>query len=150
MANVPVHTPTYPAWPVAPNRTRLDIVESLEQRDLPLDVALTAPGPVYIDPVTGNFKPASAAAAGAAAKPYGIAVKPGGVGETVTAVARGELSGFDFSGIGFGADIFLSDAPGQVADAAGTVNVRLGEVMPVTGAPVGSARAKTLRVRVTR
>lgn len=148
MADLLVHTPQYAAWPTEPNRTRLDIEESIIQMDRPLDVAMAAPGPVFIDRVTGNFKPATAAAAGAAAQPYGIGVKPGGVGETITAIKLGVLSGLDLTPVGYGAELYLSDVAGNINTVAGTVPVRLGECLPAAGPPMGQSPAKLLQVDI--
>jgi len=123
----------------------LNVEESFEQMTLIAAADLNAGTPVYVDS-NGKFAEADASAAGTA-DVYGITVRKVKAGQAVTAVARGVLSGFDFSAQSFGAQIFLSDTAGKVADAAGTVSKRVGRVIPAHGQPRGSSLAKLLQVQ---
>ena len=66
-------------------------------------------------------------------------------GLPVTAVRRGVLDGFAFSQA-YDAAIYVSDTDGRLGDAAGTVSVTAGRVVPGTGEVLGGAFAKLLLV----
>jgi hypothetical protein len=130
------------------NSRSLDVEVSYEQLTYPAAVAMGEGSVVYIDS-NGKFALADASAAGAAARPYGITTRKVAAGEAVTAVAKGVLGGFDFASQGYGAEIFLSDTDsGKLADAAGTVSVKVGTVIPKYGVPRGTALPKLLRVNL--
>lgn len=67
-------------------------------------------------------------------------------GNPVTGLRKGLIDGFDLSSQGYGAQVFVSDTDGTLADAAGTISVAAGRVLPkpVSGAP--SVQDKVLEV----
>jgi predicted RecA/RadA family phage recombinase len=58
----------------------------------------------------------------------GIALNTAGVGQAVDVLHEGEVAGFTVSGMNVGAFAYLSDTAGALADAAGTMTVRVGRV----------------------
>jgi TPP-dependent indolepyruvate ferredoxin oxidoreductase alpha subunit len=126
--------------------TSLNVVESLEQMTLPAAEAIVMGAPVRIDTVSGRFTNANATVA-AEARAYGVAVRTAIAGVPVTAVKKGVLDMGDiFDGLGYDADVFLSDNEGVLADAAGTVNKVVGKVVPGLNVTLGTANDKMLLV----
>jgi hypothetical protein len=121
----------------------LDIEESLEQMTLPLAADTDEGVPVYVNS-SGKFAQCDASVIGTAGF-YGITTRKGKAGEPVTAIARGVVGGFTLTQ-NFGTDVFLSDTTGKLADAAGTVSRKVGEVIPAYGQPRGGTPAKLLRI----
>ena len=105
------------------------------QLTLPAGEAIVAGAPVRISTagtfVNGNGTTATEAAI------YGIATASVASGMPVTAVRRGVLDGFTFSQA-FAAYIYVSDTDARLGDAAGTVSVRAGMVIPGTAQYAGS------------
>ena len=126
---------------------KVEIVESLEQMTLPTDEAVNPGQAARIAAATGRFTKANGTAAGEAGI-YGIAT--GGVanvaGQPVTAIKKGVLDGYDLSGLDYGDPVYLSDTDGALADAAGTVSVVVGRVIPGTSTTLGTAYDKLLLV----
>lgn len=127
------------------NTQSLGVEESLEQMTLRLSVDMNAGTPVFVDS-DGEWAKADASAAGTA-KFYGILVKNGKAGQYRTAIAKGIVDGFDFDSQSYGAAVYLSDTEGALADAAGTVSFKIGEIIPVDLKPLGSAADKLLRIK---
>lgn len=128
-------------------RATLDVEESLEQMTLVAAEAIEAGAAVLIN-TSGLFANADASVVGTA-DVYGIAVRKVAAGEAVTAVAKGVLGGFDFTAQAYSAKIFLSDTNvGRLGDAAGTVSVTIGRVIPANGVTRGSSPKKLLQVRL--
>lgn len=124
---------------------RIRIVESIVQMTLPAAEDIDAGQEVRLDTTTGRFTLANATAA-AEAKAYGTAVKTVRAGMPVTAIRIGVLGGYDLDALDYGADVFLSNTDGTLADAAGTVSVRAGLVIPGTASTLGSSYHKLLYV----
>lgn len=59
----------------------------------------------------------------------GIALNAAGVGQAVSVLHRGHVYGFGVSALNADALVYLSDTAGALADAAGTLNVRVGRVV---------------------
>ena len=125
---------------------RVEVVESISQMTLTAAEEITPGAPVRIETSTGKFTNSNGTAA-AEARTYGIAVGTHAViaGLPVTAVRRGVLDGFAFSQA-YDAAIYVSDTDGRLGDAAGTVSVTAGRVVPGTGEVLGGAFAKLLLV----
>lgn len=124
---------------------RVEIVESFEQMTLPAAEAITAGNVVRLDASAGTFTKANASTA-AEGRVYGLATKTVVAGQAVTAIRRGVLDGYAITGLAFDADVFVSDTDGALDTAAGTLNIKAGRVIPVTGAPIGTAFDKLLLV----
>jgi hypothetical protein len=131
---------------VTANRCR--IVESLEQMTLPGTVSesLAAGDAVRIDTTTGRWTKANGTSAGEA-RIYGVLTDSDN-GINWTAVRRGVLDGFDLDDQDYDDAIYLSDTDGTLADAAGTVSVLVGRVIPATGTTLGTAYDKLLLVNL--
>lgn len=123
---------------------RVEVVESFIQMTLIAAEAIEAGAPVRIDTSAGKFTNANGSSAGEA-RVYGIAVKSVAAGLPVTAIRKGVLDGFTLSQA-YDAAIYLSDTDGTLADAAGTVSVVVGRVIPVNGQLLGSSPDKLLFV----
>jgi hypothetical protein len=126
--------------------SRVDVVEAEETLTLVAAESITPGAPVRIDTTTGKFTNSNGTVA-AEARTYGIAVGthiiPAGM--PVTAVRVGILDGFNFSQA-YDAAIYVSDTDGRIGDAAGTVSVVVGRVIPGTAEVLGGALAKLLHV----
>lgn len=127
---------------------RVELVESLEQMTLPAAEDITPGAPVRLDTASGKFTNSNGTIA-AEARTYGIAlgthVIPAGM--PVTALRRGVLDGFAFTQA-YDAPVYVSDTDGRLGDAAGTVSVIAGRVIPGTAELNGSAYAKLLLVNL--
>ncbi len=120
------------------------VVESIEQATYPAGEAITAGMPVRLD-ADGKWTAANGTAAAEAAV-RGVAIATVAAGMPVTAVKKGIMSGWDLAAMAYGADVFLSDTDGRLADAHGTVTVIAGYVVPLWSELVGSAPAKGIRI----
>lgn len=127
---------------------RVEVVESLEQMTLPAAEDISPGAPLRLDTSSGKFTNSNAGSA-AEARTYGIAVGSHVIvaGMPVTAVRRGVLDGFAFVQA-YDAPVYVSDTDGRLADAAGTVGVVVGRVIPGAGELAGSAFAKLLLVNL--
>lgn len=88
---------------------------------------------------SGKLVKSDASAAGTA-KIAGIVTAIQGRG--VTVLKAGHVAGFGVSGLAYAAKVYLSDTAGKLADAAGTVSVVAGVVVPISD----ESRTKTLYV----
>jgi hypothetical protein len=65
----------------------------------------------------------------------GLALEAAGAGFGISLLKRGIVAGFNLSGLAYGASVYLSDTDtGILADAAGTVSVAVGKVVPLSDA----------------
>ena len=128
---------------------KVEIVESIEQMTLPAAEAITAGMAVRIDTSAGTFTKANGSTA-AEGRAYGIATRTVAARQAVTAVRKGVMDGWDLSGLAYDADVFLSDTDGRLDTATGTVNVKVGKVIPGSGAAIGSGFDKMLAVDLTQ
>ena len=91
-------------------------------------VAITAGQAVYI--VAADCKVALADGNVAAAdQGRGIALAAAAIGEPVPVLIRGFVSGFSVSALNGDVFVYLSDTAGALADAAGTLEVRMGRIV---------------------
>lgn len=122
----------------------IETIENYNSLTLRTSVALTA-GQVVRIGANGTWVLAQSDTA-----PHGtgcyIATRTAGANESVTAIRKGVIDGFDVSAMAFGAPVFLSDTLGSMADAAGTVSITLGRVIAVTGNVIGDAPNKLIEV----
>lgn len=63
----------------------------------------------------------------------GIALNGGGAGQAISVIKRGHVSGFTLAGA-YDSLAYLSDTAGALADAAGTMSVPVGRVVPLSDA----------------
>ena len=127
---------------------KLEVVESIEQMTLPTE-EVVSPGQVArLATATGKFTKANGTTA-PEARAYGVVVggKANVAGEPVTAIKQGVIDGYDLSGLAYDAPVYLSDTDGALADAAGTVSVIVGRVIPGTSTTLGTAFDKLLLVK---
>lgn len=122
----------------------LNVEESIEQGTYVAGVALDAGTPVYIGS-DGKLAKSDANGTGTR-KAIGLTVRRVAANQPVTVISKGVVFGFDFGSQAFGAEIFLSDTEGRVADAAGTTSVKVGEVIPSYTHVRGGTAKKLLRV----
>ena len=122
---------------------KIDVVQSIQQLTAPAGEGIVAGAPVRFDSagkfVNGNGTDATEG------NIYGIATKSVAANEPVTAIRRGLLDGFTFSQA-YGAAIYVSDTDGRLGDAAGTVSVKAGRVVPGWAQTLGTAADKILSV----
>jgi hypothetical protein len=82
---------------------------------------------------TGKYGIADANAAGKQ-QFRGIFVEAAGAGQGTSLIQRGRVGGYDLSGLAYNALVYLSDTAGALADAAGTMSVVVGRVVPMSDA----------------
>lgn len=62
----------------------------------------------------------------------GVFLTGGAAGQVADMLIRGYVAGYTVSGLAYDALVYLSDTAGAFADAAGTMTVRCGRVVPLT------------------
>lgn len=109
--------------------------------------AITAGSPVCFDGTNDTVWPSDAndVAKDACA---GIATRTVGVGEAVTCIRRGYMSGWSNLPVP-GSLIWVSDTAGALADTAPVTAIVVGTVLPVSGQPLGTAADRVLLVEIT-
>ena len=128
---------------------RVEVVKVIEMcPPLIAAEAITAGAPIRLDTSSGKATNANATTA-AEARVYGIATKTVAAGEAISALRIGIMDGFALSDSDYDKDMWLSDTDGRVADAAGTVNVAIGRVVPGIATTIGTAADKLLYVEIT-
>lgn len=93
-------------------------------------VAITAGQTVYFN-TSGKSALCDTNAAGAQ-QFRGVALNSAGAGQAVSVCKRGTLYGYDLSGLAYDALVYCSDTAGALADAAGTLTVNAGRVVPLS------------------
>ncbi len=106
--------------------------------------AILAGATVRFDVTTGSWMNGNATDA-TEGNIYGIATKSVAAGEYMTAVRRGLLDGFTITQ-NFNAPIYVSDTDGRIADAVGTVTIKVGRVVPANSQSLGVTADKLLLV----
>lgn len=144
MADIAVTTFDYPVQSTATKQS-VRTVESIQQDTGVAGEAITAGAPVRIDTATGRYVNAAAGVAGTA-DVYGVAVNTAPAGMALTVIRRGVMDGFNLTAQAFGALVYLSNTAGRIADAAGTVSVVLGRVIPIHSQKRGESPYKALSV----
>lgn len=118
--------------------TRIKLIEKKKASDTVPIAASTGPGvPCYID-TNGKAAVASASAAGTAeaiginrSESTTVANMPAELLRSAK-VALYDANGANIlDGLAYGAMVYLSNTPGRLADAAGTVNKPIGRVIPL-------------------
>jgi hypothetical protein len=126
---------------------KVEIVESIEQLTLPTAETVHPGQAARLDTSNGKLTKSNGTTA-PEARLLGIAT--GGVanvaGLPVTVIRKGVVDGYDLSGLAYDAPVYLSDTDGALADAAGTVSVVVGRVIPATAVNLGTANDKLLFV----
>ncbi len=111
---------------------KIEIVEIVpgQTMTLPAGEALTAGQLVRIN-ASGQFIRANGTTA-TTGRAYGVVTRSVSVaGPAVTAIKKGVMDGFEVSALAYDADLFASNTPGMLADAAGTTPKVIGKVIPV-------------------
>lgn len=62
----------------------------------------------------------------------GIFIEAAGANQGTSLLKRGHVGGYDLSGLAYDAPVYLSDTAGALADAAGTMTVPVGRVVPMS------------------
>lgn len=116
---------------------RIHVVESIEQMTLPAGGAITAGDCVTVHPNVGKFVLGDADETETPLNViYGIATRTVVSGETLTAVRRGVMSGWDFTAVDYWVNVLASDTAGDITVTSGESNggsadVVIGRVIPV-------------------
>lgn len=127
---------------------RIHVVESREQMTLPAAAAITAGDVVSID-TAGKFALADADGASLLPIAYGLATRTVAAGEPVTAVRRGVLSGWNFTGVDYWTNVLLADTAGDITVTSsesngGSADVIVGRVIPVWDHLIGGTPDKAV------
>lgn len=117
-----------------------------DQSTYPAAEAILAGAPVRIDTATGRWTNANGTVIGEAASH--VALRTVGAGESLTAVRRCTVDGFDLSALAYGAPVYLSNTDGRLGDVAGTVSAVVGRVVPGFATTLGVAADKLLDVQL--
>ena len=118
------------------------VVEIVEQKTAPAGADISAGDGVVLD-ASGKWVKSSAASADGVRMP-GLALSSVKANMPLTALRKGTLSlGHALDALAFGTAVKFSDTDGQLATAAGTVDVTAGAVEPVWSA---TTPKKVLRI----
>lgn len=113
--------------------TKADAVQVVQQFTGPAVEAITEGQRCRFDATTGHIALGNGTNA-TEAKAGGIAVHAAAIGMPVTIINQGIVDvGEGLAGLNFGALVYVSDTDGTFADAAGTVSVIAGQVIPGFG-----------------
>lgn len=123
----------------------LHVVESIEQLTLPFAESVNIGQLVRIDATTGKWTKANGTTTTEAAA-YGVLVGKDRAGAVGTAIRQGVIDGVDISALNFWAAVYASDTDGTLADAAGTVSLIVGRVIPATAVTAGNTYDKLLLI----
>lgn len=96
-------------------------------------VDLTAGEIVYFNS-SGKLVKTNAGAAGTA-KCAGMVLETKKAGQATAILVRGHVGGVTVSGLAYAAKVYASDTAGELADAAGTVSLHVGTVVPMPDLP---------------
>lgn len=107
--------------------------ECCEIMDVTLAAAVTKGQALYLTS-TGKYGVADANDSGKE-QVRGIALAAGAAGETIPMLKRGPVYGFTIAGLAYDAPAYLSNTAGALADAAGTLTVVVGRVIPLNDSP---------------
>lgn len=118
--------------------TAADVTPALVFEQLPAgptDEALSAGEAIKINTSTGKYTPANGTDA-AEARAIGLALTTATyAGQAITVIKKGIVDvGDALDGLNYDQAVYLSDTDGTLADAAGTVSVVVGRVVPGWGA----------------
>lgn len=124
---------------------KLNVVESFIQMTLPLGESLAVGDAVRLDTSTGKWTGANGSSSGEA-RVWGVLVSKDAAGAVGTALRKGVVDGFDLASLAYDAPIYLSDTDKKLGDAAGTVSVLAGRVIPATAVTLGTAFDKLFQI----
>jgi hypothetical protein len=117
--------------------------DDCERRPYVAGVAITQGQPLYVN---SSGDAALADGDGSGTKQFiGIALNAAGIGQAVSVLRRGEVYGFTLTSLAYGALVYVADAVGTYADAAGTVAIPVGRVQPLSD----PSRTKVLLVETS-
>lgn len=108
----------------------------------------TAGQSVFVDPTTGKIDLCDANAAGHE-QFAGIMLRTVAASESVRVLMRGEVYGFDLSGINYWGLVYQGDTAGSLNDtASGTKTVQVGRVVPLNDS--GKSKVLFISADMTR
>jgi hypothetical protein len=125
---------------------KISVVESVQQITGVAGETIAAGSPVYIDPTTAKFMNALGDTA-PHARAIGIGLRSVVANEALTVLRQGVLDGYTLTQA-YDAPVYVSDTSGRLGDAAGTVSVVAGRVIPAYSQSLGVAPDKLLDVRL--
>lgn len=91
--------------------------------------------PTYLNATTGKLGIADANGSGTDTF-FGIILDAGGANQAVGLLKRGFVTGWDLSGLNYGAAVYVSNTVGELADAAGSTSLLVGHVVPMPDKPL--------------
>jgi len=125
---------------------KLNVVESIQQMTLPFAESVNIGQLVRIDTTTGKWTKANGTDA-AEARVWGVLISKDAAGAVGTAIRKGVVDGFDLASLAYDLAIYMSDTDGGLADdAASTVDVVIGRVIPAWSTTLGTAADKLLEI----
>lgn len=105
--------------------------QNAEIYDMVAGADIEAGEPLYIDASAGTVKLADGDGSGTL-QFCGIALNDAGTGGAVSVLMRGAVYGFDLSGENYWGYVYVSDTAGGYADTAGSTEIRVGRVIPLS------------------
>lgn len=109
-------------------------------------VAITAGAAIRLD-TDGKWLLAIATAAGTATGVY-IAAYTVPIGMPVTGFKSAKFDGYAVSALDFGVAVYLSDTAGSLGDAAGTVSLVVGRIVPGMSEPNSATPKKLVAIDI--
>jgi hypothetical protein len=124
----------------------LEVFDSIveTQKSAPCSVDVSAGQLIRLN-TSAEWVLANGGAAGTATGVY-VAGFTKSAGQALTGFKKCKVDGLDLSGLAFGALAYLSDTAGRFGDAAGTVSLAAGRVIPGYSEVLGNAPKKILQV----
>ena len=128
---------------VAVTAAQVGVCDPMKAVIYPFEAAetITAGQPVFVD-TNGKVQLADANGSGEQ-QCAGIALNGGGAGQAIDVLKSGRVYGYTLGGAYWSA-VYLSDSVGELADAAGTMTVPVGRVVPLSN----SDKTKVLAVEI--
>lgn len=128
---------------------RVHVVESIEQMTLPCTAAILAGDLVSVDATTGGWVKGDADGAGTLGIIYGVATHAGAIGESVTAIRKGVVSGYTFGSTAYWVNVLAADTAGEITVTSsesngGSADVIVGRIIPVWNHLIGGTPDKAL------
>jgi hypothetical protein len=125
--------------------TDVMVIETTEQYTAPISEDIDSGEYCRFDPTTGKIAFGNATTVGEMGFGGVLIARKANTGQAGTFIRKGVVQlGDALDGLDYGDAVYLGDTDGQLNDAAGTVEVVLGYVIPIFGGVAGADASKAL------